>query len=208
LNNNYIRSIIIVVGLYLFAQIIADVTAFKMVEFFGITLPAGTFVYALTFTKRDLAHKTIGKKNTIFLIWFAAAINVFMAVYFLITIYLPSPVWFEHSQSYATVLGLVPRIVFASIIAEVLSQLADTFIYQSWWERFPKAPQWSRVLISNCVGVPIDSALFSVFAFYRVIPLDQLFSITLGQIIFKYFITIISLPTIYLVKQNPEFDLL
>lgn len=202
-----VRMIIVVVGLYLFAQIIADVTAFKMIEIFGVTLPAGTFVYALTFTKRDLAHKTMGKKNTLYLIWVAAAINILMAAYFVFTIKLPSPVWFEHSAAYATVLGLVPRIVLASILAEVIAQVADTYIYQAWWEKFPKLPQWTRVLASNGVGVPIDSALFAIVAFWGVIPVNQLPAIIIGQIIFKYIITVISLPTIYTVPQNPDYNL-
>jgi len=205
--NKNIKLIIIVVGLYLFAQIIADVTAFKMIEIFGITLPAGTFVYALTFTKRDLAHKTIGKSNTLFLVIIAAVINILMAAYFMATIKMPSPAWFEYSSEYALVLGLVPRIVLASIAAEVVAQIVDTHIYQAWWEKFPKAPQWTRVLVSNGIGVPVDTALFVIVAFWGVVPVNQLPMLIIGQIIFKYIITVISLPGIYTLPQNPDYDI-
>ena len=198
--------IIVVVSLYLLGQIIADVTAFKMVEFWGITVPAGTFIYALTFTKRDLAHKQIGYKGTITLIWVAAIVNILMATYFVFTIYLPHPVWFEHQEAYRTVLGVVPRVVLASIVAEVVAQVMDTVIYQKWWDRFPKAPQWTRVLVSNAVAIPIDSILFTLIAFYGIFPISALWTMTWGQIVFKSALTILSTPMIYLIPQNPYFE--
>jgi hypothetical protein len=196
---------IIVVSLYLLGQIIADVTAFKMVEIFGITVPAATFIYALTFTKRDLAHKQMGYKSTITLIWAAAIVNVLMAAYFVFTIYLPSPVWFEHSSAYAMVLGIVPRIVLASILAELFAQLLDTVVYQKWWERFPNAPQWTRVLVSNFAAIPLDSALFILVAFYGIMPNQALFPLIWGQTLVKGAMTLISMPMIYLIPQNPKY---
>jgi queuosine precursor transporter len=196
---------IVVVSLYLLGQIIADVTAFKMVEIFGITVPAAAFIYALTFTKRDLAHKQMGYKSTITLIWAAAIVNVLMAAYFVFTIYLPSPVWFEGSEAYAMVLGIVPRIVLASIVAELFAQILDTIVYQKWWERFPKAPQWTRVLVSNFTAIPLDSLIFVFIAFYGTMPMFALWSVVWGQIIVKGGITLISMPMIYLIPQNPKF---
>jgi queuosine precursor transporter len=204
-NLSKIDLTIIVVSLYLLAQIIADVTAFKMVEVFGFTVPAAVFIYALTFTNRDLAHKQLGYKSTITLVWAAAIVNVLMAAYFIFTIYLPSPVWFEHSEAYALVLGIVPRIVAASITAELFAQLLDTVVYQKWWERFPKAPQWTRVLVSNAFAIPLDSLVFVFIAFYGNMPMLALWAVVLGQMVMKMAITIVSLPLIYVIPQNPKY---
>lgn len=199
------QKIIVVVGLYLLAQIIADVTAFKMIELFGLAIPAGSMIYALSFTNRDLAHKQIGYKGTITLIWAAGIINILMAAYFVMTIYLPSPDWFPFSEEYAIVLGIVPRIVIASIMAEMLSQILDTYVYQKWWEAKPNAPQWTRVLISNMVSIPLDSLIFGVIAFAGTYTVGQLVSLVTGQIVFKAALAVLSMPMIYLIPQNPEF---
>ena len=199
------NKIIVVVSLYLLAQIIADVTAFKMIELFGFVIPAGSLIYALTFTNRDLAHKQLGYKATISLIWAAGVVNVLMAAYFMLSIYLPAPDWFPFAEEYALVLGIVPRIVTASIMAELVSQLLDTISYQAWWKRFPKAPQWTRVLFSNVVAIPIDSLLFGFIAFFGVYTMPELWQIVLGQMVFKAGLAVLSMPMIYLVPQNPEF---
>ena len=50
--------IIVLTAGYLLCQIIADVTASKMVGLFGIYVPAAVFIYALTFTVNILGRLT------------------------------------------------------------------------------------------------------------------------------------------------------
>jgi len=54
---------IVVSSAYIAAQMLADVTSLKIVLFLGMSMDAGTFVYAITFTLRDLVHKTVGWKE-------------------------------------------------------------------------------------------------------------------------------------------------
>jgi uncharacterized integral membrane protein (TIGR00697 family) len=201
------EKIMLVVALYLLAQIIADVTAFKMVNLFGLAIPAGSMIYALTFTNRDLAHKQIGYKNTKKLIWLAAIVNVAMAGFFMISIWLPAPEWFQYSKEYALVMGIMPRVAVASIIAELVSQLLDTHFYQKWWEKHPKAPQWTRVLVSNSIALPVDSAVFAIIAFAGSYTINQLVMMILGQVLFKMVLTVVGMPLIYIIPQNPEYSL-
>ncbi len=51
---------IVVSSAYIAAQMLADVTSLKIVLFLGLSMDAGTFVYPITFTLRDLVHKTVG----------------------------------------------------------------------------------------------------------------------------------------------------
>lgn len=194
------KVIIGVVALYLMCQIIADVTATKIVDVFGITFPAGTFIYAISFTARDLAHKQLGKKDTLFLVGIGAVVNVLMALYFIMAIKLPYPAFWKGQVAYEQVLGIVPRIVIASILAELVSQVVDTVIYQYAWDR--KLPQYMRVLLSNIIATPVDSALFAVVAFAGIMPVPALIGLALGQTAFKLIITVVSLPMIYIVPQG------
>ena len=197
--------VIAVTAAYLLCQIIADVTAAKMVEIFGLAVPAAVFIYALTFTLRDVAHKQLGKKTTVFLIITAGVVNVLMALYFSFTVALKPAGFWGNQEAYAMIIGVVPRVVTASILAEVASELIDTEIYQRWIERFPNAPQWSRVLVSNGISLPIDSVIFVGIAFFGTMPINALISVMVGQIIVKAVITIISIPMIYLVPTKKVY---
>jgi uncharacterized integral membrane protein (TIGR00697 family) len=201
---NNIYLVIGIAALYLMCQMIADVTAVKIVQLWGMTFAGGTFIYALTFTARDLAHKQMGKKPTVFLIWAAAFVNVFMALYFVLILKMPYPAFWVGQDAMQQTLGIVPRIVGASIAAEIISELVDTELYQFVWKRWPKANQMFRVLGSNAISAPLDSLVFVFIAFYGTMPIPALFSVVWGQTVWKWILTIVSMPSIYLVPQNPD----
>jgi len=103
---------------------------------------------------------------------------------------------------FGKVLSPVWRIVIASIIAEVASELVDGEVYQLWVNKVGQKLQWMRVLTSNSVSVPLDSALFCGLAFVGRMPFAVVVSIFVANIIAKGITTVISLPWIYLVKER------
>ena len=52
---------IVVISLYIAAQMLADIASLKIAFIGGFSIDAGTFIYPLTFTLRDLVHKRLGK---------------------------------------------------------------------------------------------------------------------------------------------------
>ena len=211
MNRKAVYLIAGLVGLYITSQLIADVAATKLVEVFGVVMPGGTFVFALTFTLRDIIHKRLGREWARAAIVLAAAFNVFLATYLYFVAQLPAPVFYQFDQ-WDGIFALVPAITIASIVAELLSQSTDTEIYHLVKTRRVKWPQWTRVLISNAVSLPIDSIVFTLLAFVLLPPLfgadampfgDAVARIVGGQIIFKAIVTVVSLPLIYTVKDKP-----
>jgi len=194
--------LIIVVAAYIAAQMLADIGSLKIVVFMGLSMDAGTFVYPITFTLRDMVHKTIGAKGARILIVTAAAINLAMGAYFWFISQLPGDPMVGAQFEFAAVLSPVWRIVTASIIAEVVAELLDTEAYRFWVRRVTTRYQWARVLASNAISVPIDSLLFCWVAFGGVLPSAVVWSIVLANIIVKGAVTLISMPLIYLIPDN------
>ena len=192
---------IVVSAAYIAAQMLADVASLKIVLFLGLSMDAGTFVYPITFTLRDLVHKTIGAKAARILIVTAAVINLVMAGLFWLVSRLPGDPAVGPQTEFATVLSPVWRIVIASIAAEVVAELVDTEVYRLWVERVSLRYQWMRVLTSNAVSVPLDSVMFSWGAFGGALPIPVVWSIVLSNILVKGATTLLSLPLIYAVPD-------
>ena len=192
---------IVVISLYIAAQLLSDIASLKISLIAGFSMDAGTFIYPLTFTVRDLVHKRLGKMAARHIIVLAAGINLFMALFFQFVAWLPQdPAW-GLGKEFSAILGPVWRIVIASIVAEVISELIDTEIYHLWQSRITSRYQWMRVLSSNAVSIPIDSLIFCWGAFGFLLPHDVVWSIFLANVIVKGAVTVISLPSIYLVKE-------
>lgn len=193
---------VVVVSLYIAAQIISDIGSLKIARLWGMSIDAGTFIYPLTFTLRDLVHKRLGIGAARTVVLLAAAINLFMALFFQFAARLPDDPEWGLGREFAAILGPVWRIVLASIAAEVAAELVDTEVYRLVVSRITPRFQWLRVLLSNAVSIPIDSLIFCWGAFGGVLPASVVWSIVAANVLLKGAVTLASLPGIYLVPES------
>ena len=145
---------------YVVAVLAANYTAewFIPLPLFG-TVAVGTLIFGVTFTMRDYVHQ-YGRRAVYLMI----AITSVLAV--------GESIW----------LGVPQRIILASFIAIIISETADTEVYQRLLHR-----SWlMRVAGSNAVSIPIDTVVFNLIAFAGVFPVAFLVSLTIGEIFIKF----------------------
>ena len=145
--------------IYISVVLAANYTAtwFFPLPIFG-QVAVGTFIFGITFTQRDILHR-YGRKRVYQVIFLAAVLSVLESV----------------------VLGVPYRIVIASFSAIVLSETADTEVYQRLRDR-----SWMpKVISSNAVSIPIDTLIFNLLAFLGVFPPLELLAIIWGEIVVK-----------------------
>ena len=199
-----LQALVVVAVLYVAAQMLADITALRILSIAGLSISGGTLIYPITFTLRDLVHKVSTAGIARILIFASAAINLFMAGLFWLVAELPADLAVGEQAEFGLVLAPVFRITIASIVAEVVSELIDTEMYEVWVRRFAQRWQWGRVLASNAVSVPVDTALFTVLAFWGLLPTEVMLSLFMSNILVKFAVTFVSIPGIYLVKEQPK----
>jgi uncharacterized integral membrane protein (TIGR00697 family) len=198
--------VILVSAAYVAAQILSDIMSLKIVLFAGLSMDAGTLVYPITFTLRDLVHKVAGKRGARTVILAAGVINLVMAGLFWIVSRLPYDPSAGSQPDWDAVLSPVWRIVVASIVAEVFAELVDTEVYHLWVTRLTRRFQWVRVLVSNAVSVPLDSLVFCWGAFGGVLADVVVWSIFWSNVLVKGAVTLVSLPAIYVVREERAIE--
>ncbi|MBK5222076.1 MAG: queuosine precursor transporter [Acidimicrobiia bacterium] len=205
------RVAIVAVGAYVGAQVIADVASVKVGSITGRAVDMGTFVYPITFTLRDVVHKTLGRRAARTLVVTAAVVNLFMALYLLWAARWPSDPSFTLGPEFAAVMAPLWRITFASIVAEVVSELADTEVYHWFVRRVTTRHQWARVAVSNAVSVPIDNVIFAVAAFGSLpgladhsltLPWHTVWDIFVVNLTVKALVSMASIPLIYMAPDR------
>lgn len=192
------------VSLYAGAQLISNVASLKIGVVGGFAVDMGTFLYPVTFTLRDLVHKVLGRNGARAVIFAAGAINLFMALYLTWITGVPGDPDWGLNEQFSAVLTPVWRLVAASILAQVVSELADTEIYHWFVKKITHRFHWLRVLVSNSVSVPVDNVIFAVGAFGFVLPWSVVGQIFLFNLVIKYGVTLASLPFIYFVRERGE----
>jgi uncharacterized integral membrane protein (TIGR00697 family) len=195
------------VGVYVGAQVIANVTSAKIGVFHGRAVDMGTFIYPITFTLRDVVHKTLGKQTARVVVITAAGVNLFMAVYLQWAARYPTDASYALGPEFKAVLAPLWRITIASILAMVISELIDTEVYSWFVRRITTRFQWARVVVSNAVSVPIDNLVFAVGAFGSIpllrddpltLPWSAVWDIFIVNLTIKALVSAVSVPMIYL----------
>jgi len=189
---------VVVIAAYVAAQMLADVASLKIGVVAGLAVDMGTFVYPVTFTLRDVVHKLLGRSNARLLVVLAGVINLLMVLYLLWAAAVPGDTSWGLGREFSAVFAPVWRIVVASIVAEVASELTDTEVYHWFVTRVTRRHQWARVLVSNSVSVPLDNLVFAVGAFGGALPWPVVGQIFVFNLVLKYAITLVSLPLIYI----------
>jgi uncharacterized integral membrane protein (TIGR00697 family) len=200
---------LITVASYTAAQMLSDIMSLKIALVAGLSIDAGTFIYPFTFTLRDMVHKLLGKRAARVIVLTAGAINLVMAGLLAFTSWLPADPSWGRQEAFVQILGPTWRIVTASILAEIFSEFIDTEIYSWWVRRVTRKAQWSRVLVSNAVSVPVDSLIFAWLAFGQFgglfpsgLPSETVWAIFIANVLIKGAVTLFSLPGIYMVPEN------
>lgn len=192
-------------SLYVATQIFANILSTKItvLPILNLAVDGGTIIYPLTFTLRDFVHKTWGKNNARQTVIIAAGLNALMFVLFWLVGKMPSdPAW-KFQEAYELILLPVGRIVMASIIAQIISELIDTEIFSAIYK---KIGDLSAVFISNFISLTIDSFIFGLIAFLGSLPLATVLQIILANILLKLIISALSAPVIKLVPRLVNFE--
>lgn len=202
---------LIAVAAYAGAQVISQVTSLKIGVVADRAVDMGTFVYPITFTLRDVVHKALGRSAARTMIVSSAGINVFLALYLGFTDSVASDPSWGLGEEWSAILGPIWRIVIASIVAMVVSELIDTEVYHWWVSRITTRYQWARVLVSNAISIPIDNAIFAVGAFGALpfladhpatLPWETVWDIFVVNLVVKGLVSLASLPLIYAAPEG------
>ncbi len=187
--------LIIVISIFIGSMTISSVLANKIIGVFGIFVPAGVLAYSVTFICTDVISEIWGKdtaRQTI-IGGFFALMTVFILVQMAI-IWQPAPFW-KDNNAFGAILGSTSRIIVASFIAYLVSQLNDIYLFH-WFKRWTGGRHlWFRNTVSTALSQLIDSILFITIAFYGTMPVIPLI---FGQWLVKFAIAVLDTPIIYL----------
>ena len=200
------------VALFITALVTAQVTASKVLAFAlpvsvpltgdAIILPGAAIAYALTFFATDCYSELYGRRPAQVLVGVGFAANfVFLGLAWL-TIGLPiSPNSPVAQGPFSNVIGASTGIVAGSLLAYLVSQNWDVFVFHRLREYTGGEKLWLRNLASTASSQLIDTVLFITVAFvlFQGMPLNVAVGLMVGQYIFKLLVALLDTPLVYAV---------
>jgi uncharacterized integral membrane protein (TIGR00697 family) len=179
---------------YVTALNIANIVAVKQVQFGTLMVTAGQLVFPIVYILSDIFSEVYGYRESRRVAWIAFAMNIFMALVFNLTIVLPHPSWWENNEEFALILGSVPRIVVASLVAFQVGDWLNDIIFQKMKGRHGDRLFWLRAIVSSIFGEAVDSCLFFAIALIGTMPISALPIFVVSGVSIKCFYELLVLP--------------
>lgn len=189
------KAFTLLTSLFIGSLVIAAVVSSKIINIFGFYAPAGVLAYSVTFIVSDIISEIWGREraNEVVQCGFFALLTAIVLSWAALH-WTPAPFW--HGQDgFASVLANTPRIVLASLVAYLVSQTHDVWLFHLLRKVTGGNHLWLRNNVSTVVSQLIDSTIFVTIAFYGVMPVTD---IVVGQWIAKVAIAAIDTPFVYM----------
>ena len=189
-------ALILLVGIFVSGLTIASILAGKIIDIFGLYVPAGVLAYSITFMATDAIAEVWGKAraNWVVIVGFISLMVVLILIN--IAIILPAAPFWKNQSAFETILHGTSRIIIASFVAYIISQLHDVWAFHLWKKITKGKFLWLRNNLSTMVSQFLDTVIFISIAFYGLQPVGKLIW---GQYIVKLGIALLDTPLVYLV---------
>jgi queuosine precursor transporter len=163
----------------------------------GLTFNGGALLIPINYIFGDVLTEVYGYARARRVIWIGFAAGAFMSLaYLLVGLVPPAPSW-PHQEAYNAILGVVPRIVAASLIAYFLGEFTNSFVLAKMKVLTKGRYLWTRTIGSTLAGQAVDTAVFVVLAFYGTQAFSVIASISISIYLLKVLIEVVATPLTY-----------
>jgi hypothetical protein len=143
-------------------------------------------------------------------VWAGFGALIFASIMSFVVVWLPPAIDWPDQSAYQTVFGQTSRIVFASITAFFVGELANSYVLAKMKIRTGGRYLWLRTIGSTVVGEGVDSAVFYPVAFFGVWSNDLLVQVLISNYIIKVvweaLVTPITYKAVSFLKQAEHED--
>ncbi len=163
----------------------------------------GTVLFATTFLVSDIITEHYGAEKARMAVGLSFITQIAFTILMVLTIAHP-PLHNEKVLSAMEVIFLpAPRLLIASLIAYLSSQLLDIWIFQKLSKQTNKKHLWFRTFASTSISALVDNFIFSALAWVILSPTPVSFhtlmvTYVLGTYVARLVVAAISTPVIYL----------
>ncbi len=198
-NSKYYLYISIV---FVVVLMISNTVGTKIVQIGPLSLVGANLIFPISYIFGDILTEVYGYRASRKIIWAGFFSVIFMAFcYWFVKVLPPAPFW-KNQEAYNVILGGVPRIVVASMIAYFLGEFSNSFVLSKMKIWSNGKHLWMRTIGSTVVGEGVDTLVFIVIAFAGLIPVAALVSVILSGYIVKVAIEVVATPVTYFIVNK------
>lgn len=197
MTRKYFKHYDLILALFVVSLLISNLAATKLITTGSLILDGGAILFPLTYILGDILTEVYGYRYARRAIW-AGFVGIVLAIVTLTIVrFLPYPPEYTSQAAFDAVLGFLPRIAFASLVAYLIGEFVNSYLLVKIKIATKGKKLWLRLVGSTVVGELLDTIVFCLIAFGGILTgLDMLNYILVGWL-FKVGVEVLMLPVTY-----------
>jgi len=193
------RFLGIITTLYITFQLVSDVTAGKLINFFGFPVSVTVIYFPITYIFADVLTEVYGYARARRVVWQVLLASVLAGLIYQLVAVLPPGSGFDANNAYVRVFGSVPRILLGGWIAVWVGGILNDYVMAKMKIWTNGKYLWTRTVGSTIVGEFANTVLFYSIALAGIITTKFLIQAILAGWIIKCIVEIVLTPWTYFV---------
>lgn len=193
--------------LFCVCLITANVLETKQMAFGPINITGGLLVFPVSYIINDCVCEVWGYRRARLLIWVGFAMNFLFVAFGALADAIPGAPYWDNDAGFHAVFGLAPRVAAASFVAFLAGSFINAYVMSRMKIASGGRNFSARAILSTVYGEAADSVIFFPLALSGVVPLSEMPSLIVSQVVLKTVYEILVLPfTIRVVRFTKRHE--
>lgn len=180
--------------LFCVCLITANVLETKQISFGPVNITGGLLVFPVSYIINDCVCEVWGYAKARLLIWLGFAMNFMFVMFGALADAIPGAPYWDNDAGFHAVFGLAPRIAAASFVAFLVGSFINAYVMSRMKVAHGGRHFSLRAVLSTVFGETADSLIFFPLALSGVVPLAEMPSLIISQVVLKTLYEIMVLP--------------
>src|SRR5258708_2925035 len=199
-----------ITGLFTATLLISNVLNSKVLRVGPVPMTGGLIIFPLAYLFSDVLTEVYGYSEARRVIWTGFASLILFVVMIEICGALPADPSWPHQEAYEVILGRVPRIVTASMLAYFFGEFSNSYVLAKFKVRTQGRHMSLRFVLSTLVGEGIDTVVFVLVAFTGLISVKIMLSVAFSgwvlKVLWEMIALPLTLPVVNALKRREQMD--
>ena len=200
--NGVSPMLVVLAAVFVTCLIVANVVASKLLQIGPLVLAGGLLCFPIVYIIGDVVPEVYGLPTARKIIWLGFACNLLAVAFFVLTLRLPYAPFWENQAAFETVLSVTPRLLLASFVAYLCGTNVNAWVLVRIKQATGPKYLWVRTITSTLFGEGIDSLVFTLIAFWGVVPVFAIPNMVIGAALAKTLYEAIVTPVTYWVINS------
>lgn len=205
------RYLDILTSIFIVVLLISNLVGQKICAFGDLRVSGAQLLFPITYIFGDIFTEVYGYASSRRAIWIGFFASGLMALLGVVVVAMPAAPEWPNQAAFATVFGIVPRLVVASLIAYWCGEFVNSYVLAKMKLWTGGRHLWTRTVGSTVAGQAVDTVIIMTLGFAGTLPVRTIVILILSgyaaKVVYEVAFTPLTYAVVNFLKRREGVDI-